>query len=88
MAKPNTHPRELRERAVRMVAEIGEPGAIRRVAERGPWRRFEDVEIATLEWIDWWNRRRLHSSIGDVPPAEFEAAHAARRPENDLVPTS
>jgi putative transposase len=46
------------------------------IHRRGPWRRFEDVEIATLEWIDWWNRRRIHSSIGDVPPAEFEAAYA------------
>jgi putative transposase len=47
------------------------------IYRKGPWRRFEDVELATLEWIDWWNQRRLHSSIGDVPPAEFEAAYAA-----------
>jgi putative transposase len=41
------------------------------------WRNAEEVEIATLEYIDWFNHRRLHSSIGDVPPAEFEAAYYA-----------
>jgi putative transposase len=45
------------------------------VRPKRPWRSPEEVEIATLEWIDWWNTRRLHSSIGDVPPAEFEAAY-------------
>jgi putative transposase len=46
--------------------------AIRR---RGPWRTLDDVEIATLEWVDWLNNRRLHSELGDVPPAEHEAGH-------------
>jgi len=45
----------------------------------GPWRTLEEVEFATLEWIDWFNNRRLHSSIGDVPPAEFEAMFYASR---------
>ncbi|MGH2830953.1 MAG: integrase core domain-containing protein, partial [Actinomycetota bacterium] len=58
------------------------------IHRRGPWRRFEDVEIATLEWIDWWNRRRIHSSIGDVPPAEFEAAYAATITDKDPTPVS
>jgi len=40
---------------------------------RGPWRTVEDVELATLGWVHWWNTKRLHSAIGDVPPAEFEA---------------
>ena len=39
----------------------------------GPWRGLEDVEYATLDYIDWFNRRRLHGEIGMVPPAEFEA---------------
>jgi len=40
---------------------------------RRPWRNIEHVEFATLAWVDWWNNRRLHSEIGDVPPAELEA---------------
>ena len=38
----------------------------------GPWRTRRDLEIAIIEWVDWYNHRRLHSSIGDVPPAEYE----------------
>jgi len=45
----------------------------------GPWRGIEDVEFATLEWVDWFNHRRLLSSIGDVPPAELEAMYYAAR---------
>ena len=45
--------------------------------DRQSWRSTEEVEIATLEYIDWFNHRRLHGSIGDVPPAEFEAAYYA-----------
>jgi len=39
---------------------------------RGPWRSVEAVELATLEWVTWFNEQRLHESLGDVPPAEFE----------------
>ena len=42
---------------------------------RGPWRTLDDVEIATLEWVDWFNNRRLHTELGDLPPAEHEAAY-------------
>lgn len=42
------------------------------VRKQGPWKTIDDLEIATLEWVDWYNHRRLHSSIGDVPPAEYE----------------
>ena len=42
---------------------------------RGPWRSMEDVEFATLEWVDWFNTRRLLEPIGYVPPAEYEAAY-------------
>ena len=42
---------------------------------RGPWRTAEQVEIALLEWVDWYNHRRLHEHCGDIPPAELEAAH-------------
>lgn len=40
---------------------------------QGPWRTPEQVELSTLEWIDWWNHRRLHEAIGHAPPAEKEA---------------
>jgi putative transposase len=43
------------------------------VHRRGPWRGLEDLELATLEWVDWFNHRRLFSAIGYVPPAEYEA---------------
>jgi len=43
----------------------------------GPWRSMEAVEFATLEWVDWFNNRRLLSSIGNVPPAEAEANYYA-----------
>ena len=42
---------------------------------RGPLKTVSDVEYATMAWVDWYNTRRLHSSLGNVPPAEFEAAH-------------
>lgn len=48
------------------------------IRHRGPWRSLEDVEFATLQWVDWFNNRRLLESIGDVPPARFEAAYYAR----------
>lgn len=38
----------------------------------GPWRSRRDLEIAIIEWIDWYNHRRLHTEIGDIPPAEHE----------------
>jgi putative transposase len=42
------------------------------IRRRGPWRNLEAVEFATLEWIDWFNNRRLLEPIGNVPPAELE----------------
>jgi putative transposase len=42
---------------------------------RGPWRSLDAVEYATLEWVDWFNNRRLLEPIGYVPPAEFEQAY-------------
>ena len=44
---------------------------------RGPWRSLEAVEYSTLEWVDWFNNRRLLEPIGNVPPAEAEAAYYA-----------
>jgi putative transposase len=42
------------------------------VRHHGPWRGVDDLELATLSWIHWFNTSRLHSSIGHVPPVEFE----------------
>ena len=48
------------------------------IHRRGPWRSFEAVEYATLEWVDWFNNRRLLEPIGNVPPAEAEARYYAQ----------
>jgi transposase InsO family protein len=45
---------------------------------RGPWSRLEDLELATLEWVWWFNNHRLLKPIGLVPPAEYEAAYYLR----------
>jgi transposase InsO family protein len=47
------------------------------IHRRGPWRSFEAVEFATLEWVDWFNNRRLLEPIGNIPPAEAENAYYA-----------
>ena len=47
------------------------------IHKRAPWRSFAAVEYATLEWVDWYNHRRLLEPIGNVPPAEAEAAYYA-----------
>ncbi|HWO84723.1 MAG TPA: IS3 family transposase [Solirubrobacterales bacterium] len=48
------------------------------IHRRGPWRSFEAVEFATLEWVDWFNKRRLLEPLGNIPPAEAEAAYYAQ----------
>jgi putative transposase len=48
----------------------------------GPWKDIDDVEFDTLEWVDWFNHRRLLEPIGDVPPAEFEAAYRSKEDYN------
>jgi len=48
------------------------------IHRRGPWRSFEAVEFATLEWVDWFNTRRLLEPIGNIPPAEAEARYYAQ----------
>ena len=47
------------------------------IYRRGPWRSFEAVEFATLEWVDWFNNRRLLEPIGNIPPAEAEERYYA-----------
>ena len=45
------------------------------VRNKGPWRGLDDLELATLEWVDWFNHRRLFHEIGRIPPAELEDRH-------------
>ena len=47
------------------------------IRHEGPWKNLDDVEFATLEWVDWFNNTRLLEPIGYVPPAEFEEAYYA-----------
>lgn len=56
------------------------------IHRRGPWRSFEAVEFATLEWVDWFNHRRLLEPIGNIPPAEAEANYYAATAAMDNIP--
>ena len=57
------------------------------IRPRGPWRTVEQVELGTLEYVDWWNHRRLHSEIGNLPPAELEARYYAQLATKNLATT-
>jgi len=50
------------------------------IKPRGPWRTVEHVEISTVEYVDWFNHRRLFEVCGDIPPAELEQAHYRYKP--------
>jgi Transposase and inactivated derivatives len=52
------------------------------IHHRGPWRQFDDVEYTTLDWVDWFNNRRLLEPIGNVPPAEFELMYYRQQDES------
>ncbi len=45
------------------------------VRRHGPWRDLQHLELSTLDWVDWYNHRRLHSWCGNIPPAEYEASY-------------
>ena len=47
------------------------------IHRRGPWKNLDAVEFSTLEWVDWFNHRRLLEPIGNIPPAEAEAQYYA-----------
>ena len=55
------------------------------IHRRGPWRSFEAVEFATLEWVDWFNHRRLLEPIGNIPPAEAEDRYNAMLEQPDMA---
>jgi putative transposase len=49
------------------------------IYKRGPWRNLEMVEFATLEWVNWFNTKRLLEPIGYIPPAEYEQVYYNQR---------
>ncbi len=55
------------------------------IHRRGPWKSFDTVEYATLEWVDWFNHRRLLEPIGHIPPAEAESNSYAARSQNAMA---
>lgn len=55
------------------------------IRQRGPWKSVDAVELATLEWVDWFNHRRLLEPIGNIPPAEFEQAYYDQLEESAMV---
>jgi transposase InsO family protein len=55
------------------------------IHRRGPWDSFEAVEYATLEWVDWFNNRRLPESIGDIAPTEVEVNYHAALERTDMA---
>jgi transposase InsO family protein len=55
------------------------------IRHRGPWRNIDAVEYATLEWVDWFNHRRLLEPIGNVPPAELEMAYYRQLEESTMA---
>ena len=57
------------------------------VRNKGPWRGLDDLELATLEWVDWFNHRRLFEAHGRIPPAEFEAAYYRQKISDHPVET-
>ncbi|MFI7431745.1 IS3 family transposase [Micromonospora sp. NPDC049836] len=55
------------------------------IKPRGPWRSLAQVELATAEWVDWYNNQRLHSAIGHVPPTEYESMFYAQPQPCEVV---
>lgn len=55
------------------------------IKPRGPWRTLAEVELATAEWVDWYNAKRLHSAIGHVPPDEHESVYYAQHRPREVV---
>ena len=58
------------------------------VRNKGPWAGIDDLEIATAEYLDWFNHRRLHGEIGTIPPTEYETNHYSQNPTKSVVEAS
>ena len=55
------------------------------IHRKSSWRRIDDVEMATLKWVDWFNNRRLLEPIGNIPPNEAEELYYAQMNQLELV---
>jgi putative transposase len=55
------------------------------IHHRGPWHSLDRVEYATLEWVDWFNNRRLLEPIGNIPPTEFELMYYRQQDESAVA---
>jgi putative transposase len=55
-----------------------------KIHREGPWRTLAEVELATLEWVDWYNHDRLHSACGGMPPTEFEQTRSNNNTQHQL----
>ena len=55
------------------------------IHRRGPWKGLDDVELATLEWVDWHNNRRLHTACHDLTPVEYEQVFYGQHPAQQTV---
>jgi putative transposase len=57
------------------------------IRRQGPWRHAAHVELGTLTYVEWFNQRRLHRELGDIPPAESEHGYCARPRIEHQAPT-
>jgi putative transposase len=55
------------------------------IRPRGPWRTADQVELATLTWVGWWNQCRLHGALDHIPPAEHKATYYREHPQSKEV---
>jgi len=82
----NTCPALDKHRSINALAETINGLYKTELAHRqGPWRNMQDLELATLGWVDWFNNRRLLGPIGNIPPAEAEENFYAQRDGLDMV---
>jgi len=56
-----------------------------KIRKNGPWHGFESVEYATLDWVEWFNNKRLFEAIGDIPPMEYEEMYYSKQEELALA---
>ena len=69
------------------LAELGFNGLYKAevIHKNGPWRGLDDVERATLTWVEWFSHRRLLRPIGDMPPSEFELMYDQQRESSEAA---